>query len=96
MQKPAAHSVAKSSHTGASAGSLQKRKTKSAAPAMQKTQVRCARPPRNLSVAQPATSIPTMPAISNIATSQPAWLMLTPLDWLSSVGPQSSTEKRTT
>ena len=67
----------------------------SAAPAMQKTQVRCARPPRNLSVAQPATSIPTMPAISNIATSQPAWLMLTPLDWLSSVGPQSSTEKRT-
>ena len=36
-----------------------------------------------------------MPAISNIATSQPAWLMLTPLDWLSSVGPQSSTEKRT-
>ena len=63
---------------------------------MQNTQVRWARPFSHLSVAQPATSMPTMPAISNIATSQPACSMLTPFDWLSSEGPQSRTEKRTT
>ena len=96
MQKPAAQSVANSSHTGASAGSCQKRKTKSAAPAMQKTQVRCARPFSQRSVAQPEKTMPMMPAISNIATSQPACSMLTPFDWLSSEGPQSSTENRTT
>ena len=62
---------------------------------MQKTHVRCARPFSQRSVAQPAKSMPRMPAISNIATSQPACSILTPLDWLSSEGPQSSTEKRT-
>ena len=62
---------------------------------MQNTQVRCARPLSHLSVAQPANNMPTIPAISNIATSHPACDMLTPFDWLSSEGPQSSTEKRT-
>ena len=62
---------------------------------MQKTQVRCARPFSHLSVAQPEKSMPRMPAISNMATSHPACSMLTPFDWLSSDGPQSSTEKRT-
>ena len=95
MQNPAAHSVRKSNHTGASAGSCQNRNTNSAAPAIQNTQVRCARPLSHLSVAQPANNMPTIPAISNIATSHPACDMLTPFDWLSSEGPQSSTEKRT-
>ena len=39
---------------------------------MQNTQVRCARPLSHLSVAQPANNMPTIPAISNIATSHPA------------------------
>ena len=95
MQNPAAQSVVNSSQIGASAGSCQNRKTNSAAPAMQKTQVRCARPLSHLSVAQPAKSMPRMPAISNIATSHPACDIETPFDWLSSEGPQSSTEKRT-
>ena len=63
---------------------------------MQKTHVRWARPLSQRSVAHPAKTMPAMPAISNIATSHPACSMLTPFDWLSSEGPQSSTEKRTT
>ena len=95
MQNPAAQSVVNSSQIGASAGSCQNRKTNSAAPAMQKTQVRCARPPKNLSEIQPASSMPVIPHTSKMATVQPAMLDERPRDSCKKVGPQSSTAKRT-
>ncbi|OQB41726.1 MAG: hypothetical protein BWY09_00538 [Candidatus Hydrogenedentes bacterium ADurb.Bin179] len=87
--------VANRTQAGAVPGSIQNRNMNSAAPAMQKTQVRGARPPMYRSVTQPAASMPMIPAISKAATIQPAWSRVTPLDSLRSVGPQSRTAKRT-
>ena len=77
------------------AGSIQKIPINRAAPAIHSTQVRWARPPKYLSVAQPATSMPMMPNISNTATVQPALASDRPRASFRNVGPQSRTENRT-
>ena len=90
MKKPEPISRAVASQVGGE-GSHQKRNTNSAVIVMHTTQVRGPRPPKNRSVAQPAATIPTMPAISKAATIQLACTIESPFDSFSRVGPQSST-----
>ena len=68
MQKPAAIRIKVASHVGGAA-SIQNRKMKNVAIAIQITHTRGERPPKKRSVIHPAEIIPRIPEISNAATS---------------------------
>ena len=77
-----------------SLGVSQKRMKQAVALARPMRQVLWALLPKNLSVAQPARSVPTMPSTSVMPTTVEAVWMLRPLSWVRNVAPQSRMVKR--
>ena len=82
--------------SGIVGGTAQNAAMDTAAPAMQKTLVRCARLPKKRSVAQPATTIPRLPpTISKTKQSVVAEASESAFVSIRSTMPQSNAAKRT-